>query len=171
MVQSFQSFAPNVDKSCFIHSSAQVIGNVSLGELASVWPNAVVRGDVNEIRIGRGTNVQDNCVLHVEHKLFPLHIGALVTIGHSAVLHGCRIEDECLIGIGAIVLNGAVVGRGSIIAAGTLVPEGAIIPAESVVMGVPGKVRRFVSAEEQGRFKENAQHYIELAKQYLGGAV
>ena len=169
MITPFKSFVPRISPTCFIHQSAQVIGNVEIGAYSSIWCNAVVRGDVNAIRIGQGSNIQDSCVLHVEHELFPLRIGDYVTVGHSAVLHGCAIEDECLIGIGAIVLNGANVGSGSVIAAGTLVPEGVAVPSGSVVMGVPGKVRRAVSQDEQLRFRLNAQHYIDLSKQYNGG--
>ncbi len=166
MVQSFGSFRPQVADSAFIHESAQVIGRVSIGGSSSVWCNAVLRGDVNTISIGVGTNIQDCCVLHVEHDQFPLTVGNHVTVGHSAVLHGCIVEDECVVGIGAIVLNGARIGRGSVVAAGAIVPEGVAIPAGSLVMGVPGKVRRAVSEAEQVRFRENAQHYIDLARQY-----
>ncbi|MEP7361803.1 MAG: gamma carbonic anhydrase family protein [Acidobacteriota bacterium] len=168
MISSFQSVVPQVASSSYIHESAQVIGKVSIGEFSSIWCNAVVRGDVNAIRIGRGTNIQDNCVLHVEHDQFALDIGDFVTVGHSAVVHGCVIEDECLIGIGAIILNGAKIGRGSIVAAGSLVAEGVSIPAASLVMGVPGKVRRGVLEAEQVRFRENAKHYVDLARRYKG---
>jgi carbonic anhydrase/acetyltransferase-like protein (isoleucine patch superfamily) len=166
MVKPFRSFSPQVAVSAFVHESAQVIGKVSIGASSSIWCNAVVRGDVNTISIGFGTNIQDNCVLHVEQDRFALTVGDFVTVGHSAVLHGCSVEDDCLIGIGAIVLNGARIGRGSVVAAGAIVAEGVEIPPGSLVMGVPGKVRRSVSEAEQVRFRENAQHYIELARQY-----
>lgn len=166
MIMPFKTFIPQIARSSYIHESAQVIGNVCIGEFSSIWCNAVIRGDVNAIRIGQGTNIQDNCVLHVEHELFRLEIGDYVTVGHSAVLHGCTVEDECLVGIGAIVLNGAVIGRGSVVAAGTVVPEGSVIPSASLVMGVPGKVRRKVTEDEQSRFRQNAQHYIRLAHEY-----
>jgi gamma-carbonic anhydrase len=162
MLRAYRGVMPTVAASAYIDPSAQVIGDVVVGDDASIWCNATVRGDVNYIRIGNGTNIQDNSVLHVEHDLFPLVIGDRVTVGHSVVLHGCFIEEDCLIGIGAIILNGARIGKGSVIAAGALVPEGAQIPAASLVMGVPGKVRREVSPEERERFRLNAGHYIEL---------
>ncbi|MBI3681922.1 MAG: gamma carbonic anhydrase family protein [Acidobacteria bacterium] len=166
MIRSFRGAVPKIAPSCYIDPSAQVIGDVVIGEQASVWPNAVVRGDVNWIRIGEGSNIQDNSVLHVDSDGFPLTIGDRVTVGHGCVLHGCTIEDECLIGIGAIVLNGARIGRGSVIAAGALVPEGAEIPPFSVAMGVPAKVKREVSRQERERFGINAEHYNELRRQY-----
>ena len=166
MIRSFRGKLPRVAASAYIDPSAQVIGDVSLGERSSIWPNAVVRGDVNAILIGDESNVQDNCVLHGDDGIPPLTIGDRVTIGHSVVLHGCQIEDDCLIGIGAIVLNNARIGAGSVIAAGALVPEGMQIPAGSLAMGVPAKVRREVSAEERERFRVNAQHYVELCAQY-----
>lgn len=166
MIRSFRGKVPQVAPSCFIDPSAQVIGDVHIGERSSVWPNATLRGDVNWIRIGQDTNVQDSSVLHVDSDGFPLTLGNHVTVGHSVVLHGCTVEDGCVIGIGAIVLNGARIGKGSVIAAGALVPEGMEVPAGSMVMGVPGKVRREVSAEEQERFRLNAEHYVELRQQY-----
>ena len=152
--------------SAYIDPSAQVIGDVSLGERSSIWPNAVVRGDVNAILIGDESNIQDNSVLHGDEGIPPLFIGNRVTVGHSVVLHGCHVEDDCLIGIGAIVLNNARIGAGSVIAAGALVPEGMQIPAGSLAMGVPAKVRREVSAEERERFQSGAQHYVELSQEF-----
>jgi carbonic anhydrase/acetyltransferase-like protein (isoleucine patch superfamily) len=166
MIRSFRGAIPKVAPSCYIDPSAQLIGDVTIGERSSVWPNATVRGDVHWIRIGEGTSIQDNSVLHVESGKHPLVVGNYVTVGHSAVLHGCTIEDDCIIGIGAIVLNGATVGKGSVIAAGALVSEGAQIPPGSLAMGVPAKVKREVSAEEQQRFRTNAEHYIELRQLY-----
>jgi gamma-carbonic anhydrase len=166
MIRSFRGALPQVAASAYIDPSAQVIGDVAVGERASVWCNATLRGDVNYIRIGEDTNIQDNSVLHVEDGLYPLLIGNRVTVGHSVVLHGCVIEDECLIGIGAIILNGASIGAGSVIAAGALIPEGMEVPSGSLVMGVPGKVRRPVSEGEKERFRVNAQHYVELRQHY-----
>ena len=160
MIRSYRGVLPTVAASAYVDSSAQVIGDVVIGERSSVWPNATLRGDVNTIRIGEETNVQDNSVLHVDEGLFPLTLGNRVTVGHAVVLHGCTVEDECLIGIGAIVLNGATVGAGSVIAAGAVVPEGMQIPPGSMVMGVPAKIRREVTAEEKERFRVNAQHYV-----------
>ena len=166
MIRSFRGITPKVAPSCYIDPSAQLIGDIVIGENSSVWPNATIRGDVHYIRIGETTSVQDNSVLHVEHQKHPLIIGSRVTIGHSVVLHGCTVEDDCLIGIGAIVLNGAVIGKGSVIAAGALVPEGMEIPAYSLVMGVPAKVKREVSEDERIRFRRNAEHYSDLRQAY-----
>src|ERR1700737_1117903 len=124
MIRAYRGVVPQIAASAYIDSSAQVIGDVTVGERSSVWPNSTLRGDVNRIRIGEETNVQDNSVLHVDEGAFPLILGDRVTVGHSVVLHGCQIEDECLIGIGAVVLNGAKIGKGSVIAAGALAPGG-----------------------------------------------
>src|SRR5579884_2290696 len=142
MLRAYRGAVPSVAASAYIDPSAQVIGNVTIGERASVWPNASLRGDVNSISIGDESNIQDNCTLHCDEGPFPLIIGKRVTVGHQAMLHGCTVEDDCLIGIGAIVLNGAVIGRGSIVAAAALVPEGVVIPPNSLAMGMPAKVRR-----------------------------
>jgi len=166
MIRAYRGTKPTIAASAYIDPSAQVIGDVTVGERASIWPNAVLRGDVNSIRIGDETNIQDNSTLHCDAGLYPLNIGNRVTVGHQAMLHGCTIEDECLIGIGAIVLNGARIGAGSVIAAATLVPEGAEIPARSMVMGVPAKVRRQITDAEVERFRLNTQHYVELAEIY-----
>src|SRR4051794_10558015 len=136
MIRAYRGVYPKVAASSYVDPSAQVIGDVEIGERASVWPNATIRGDVNRIRIGDESNVQDNSVIHVEHDLYPTIIGARVTIGHSVTLHGCIVEDDCLIGIGAIVLNGARIGVGTVVAAGALVPERMQIPPGSMVMGV-----------------------------------
>ena len=169
MLRNYRGIVPQVAGSAYVDPSAQVIGDVHIGEQSSVWCNTTLRGDVHSIRIGNGTSIQDNTVCHVEGGLYPLVVGNRVTVGHSAVLHGCTIEDECLIGIGAIILNGARIGKGSVIGAAALVPEGMQVPPGSMVMGVPGKVRREVTPEEQKRFKVNADHYIELAATYLEG--
>jgi carbonic anhydrase/acetyltransferase-like protein (isoleucine patch superfamily) len=166
MIRAFRGKVPQIAPSAYIDPSAQVIGDVAIGERASVWPNASIRGDVHSIRIGDESNIQDNSVLHADFPDFPLHIGRRVTVGHSVVLHGCTVEDEALIGIGVIVLNGARIGKGSVIAAGAVIPEGAEIPPYSLVMGVPGKVRREVTAEERERFRVNADHYLELCEEY-----
>ena len=150
----------------YVDPSAQVIGDVVIGERSSIWPNVSARGDTNVIRIGDETNIQDNSVLHCDPDPFALHIGDRVTVGHMAMLHGCTIEDDCLIGIGAVVLNGAKIGKGSVIAAGAVVPEGAEIPAGSMAMGVPAKVKRQVTEEERERFRANARHYVEAAQAY-----
>ena len=165
MIRAYRGIVPKIAASAYIDQSAQVIGDVVVGERSSIWPNVTARGDVNAIRIGNESNIQDNSVLHCDAG-FPLLIGDRVTAGHQVMLHGCTIEDECLIGIAAVVLNGAKIGRGSVIAAGAVVPEGAEIPPLSMVMGVPAKVKRPVTEEERERFRLNAEHYVELARTY-----
>jgi carbonic anhydrase/acetyltransferase-like protein (isoleucine patch superfamily) len=160
MLRSFRSVCPSVDPSAFIDSSAQVIGDVHIGPESSVWMNVVIRGDVNSIRIGARTNIQDLTMVHVMRETHPTVIGDNITVGHSAVVHGCTIEDRCLIGIGAILLNGCRIGTGSIVAAGTLVPEGFVVPPGSMVMGLPGKVRRPLTPEEDASIKWYADNYV-----------
>ena len=165
MIRPYRGIAPQIAPSAYVDPSAQLIGDVVVGEGSSIWPNASVRGDVGPIRIGSETSIQDNCALHLDTG-FPLTIGDRVTVGHSVTLHGCTIEDDSLIGIGAIVLNGARVGKGSVIAAGALVPEGMDVPPATLAMGVPAKPRRPVTPEEQSRFLEGARHYVERARIY-----
>ena len=160
MLRSYRSIHPTVHPSAFVDASAQVIGDVHLGAESSVWMNVVVRGDVHYIRIGARTNIQDLTMVHVMRETNPTVIGDNVTIGHGAVVHGCTIEDRCLIGMGAILLNGCVVGTGSIVAAGTLIPEGMVVPPGSMVMGVPGKVRRALTPEEDASIKWYADNYV-----------
>jgi len=166
MIRPYRGVVPKIAASAYIDPSAQVIGNVTVGERSSLWPGAVARGDVHSIRIGEESNIQDNSVLHCDAPDFPLEIGHRVTVGHMVMLHGCTVEDECVIGIGAVVLNGARVGKGSVIAAGAVVAEGMQVPPGSMVMGVPGKVKREVTAEEQQRFRENAKHYVDACQAY-----
>jgi carbonic anhydrase/acetyltransferase-like protein (isoleucine patch superfamily) len=168
MVRTYKDITPTVASSAFIDASAQVIGDVHVGDESSVWMNAVVRGDVNAIRIGRRTNVQDGTVVHVMREpSHPTIIGDEITIGHGAVVHGCTIEDRCLIGMGAILLNGVRVGAGSIIAAGTLLPEGTVVPPRSLVMGSPGKVRRAVREDEYEFIVQSAQNYVTYRLDYM----
>lgn len=152
---------PAVAETAWVAPTAAVIGDVTIGERTGVFYSAVVRGDTTTITIGEGSNLQDGVILHADPD-FPCKVGSGVSIGHAAVVHGCTIEDDCLIGMGAVVLNGAVVGRGSMVAAGAVVLEGAQIPPGSLVAGVPGKVRRELSAQEQAGLRENARHYTEL---------
>jgi carbonic anhydrase/acetyltransferase-like protein (isoleucine patch superfamily) len=166
MIRAYRGVVPKIAASAYIDPSAQIIGDVEIGERSSVWPNVTIRGDVNSIRIGEESNVQDNTVIHVEHDIYPTIVGNRVTVGHSATLHGCVIEDNCLIGIGAIVLNGATIGEGSVIAAGALVPERMQVPPNAMVMGVPAKVKRDLTAEERERFRENAQNYVKYRETY-----
>jgi carbonic anhydrase/acetyltransferase-like protein (isoleucine patch superfamily) len=166
MIRPFRGVLPQIAASAYIDPSAQVIGDVAVGERSSVWPNVSIRGDVNSIRIGEETSIQDNTVLHCDPVTFPLVIGNRVTVGHGAVIHGCTVEDESLIGIGAVVLNGARIGQGSVIAAGAVVPEGMQIPPGSMVMGIPAKVKRELTLDERDRFRQNAMRYVALAKIY-----
>jgi carbonic anhydrase/acetyltransferase-like protein (isoleucine patch superfamily) len=160
MLRAYRSVRPTVHPSAFVDISAQVIGDVHIGPESSVWMNVVVRGDVNYIRVGSRSNLQDLTLVHVMRNTHPTIIGDEVTIGHSAVVHGCRIEDRCLIGMGAILLNGCRIGTGSIVAAGTLVPEGMVVPPGSMVMGLPGKVRRVLTPEEDASIKWYADNYV-----------
>jgi carbonic anhydrase/acetyltransferase-like protein (isoleucine patch superfamily) len=169
MIRTFRGVAPQIAGSAYIDPSAQVIGDVMIGERSSIWPCASIRGDVGRITIGSESNIQDCSVLHMDEG-FPLVVGNRVTVGHSVTLHGCIVEDECLIGIGAVILNGARIGAGSVIAAGALVAEGVQVPSGSLVMGVPGKVRREVTAEEKRRFGEGVTHYVEKAQHYRDSA-
>jgi gamma-carbonic anhydrase len=166
MIRAYRGAVPKVAASAYIDPSAQVIGDVTVGERSSIWPGAVARGDVHSIRIGEETSIQDNSVLHCDAPDWPLTIGSRVTVGHRVVLHGCTVEDDCVIGIGSIVLNGARIGSGSVVAAGALVPEGMQVPPGSMVMGVPGKVRREITEQEKARFRENAQHYVDACRIY-----
>jgi carbonic anhydrase/acetyltransferase-like protein (isoleucine patch superfamily) len=154
----------------FIHPRATVLGDVTLGRGASIWPGAVLRGDTAPISIGDESNIQDGAIVHVDHGV-PATIGARSAVGHGAIVHGATVEDECLIAIGAIVLNGVHVGRGSIIAAGALCPEGLRIPPNSLVMGVPGKVVRQTTAEERERIARTVQSYLELQQAHRRGDV
>jgi carbonic anhydrase/acetyltransferase-like protein (isoleucine patch superfamily) len=157
---SFNGTAPEVDPAAWVAPTATLIGAVRIGARTGVYYGAVVRGDSAAIVIGDGSNLQDNVVVHADPG-FPATIGAGVSVGHAAVLHGCTVEDDCLIGMGAVVLNGAVIGRGSMIAAGAVVLEGAVIPAGSLVAGVPGKVRRELTAEERDGILRNASGYVD----------
>jgi carbonic anhydrase/acetyltransferase-like protein (isoleucine patch superfamily) len=160
MLRPYRSIYPTINPSAYVDVSAQIIGDVHVGAESSLWMNVVVRGDVNSIRIGSRSNIQDLTLVHVMRNTHPTVIGDEVTIGHSAVVHGCTIENRCLIGMGAILLNGCHIGEGSIVAAGTLVPEGVAIPPGSMVMGVPAKVRRQLSAEEDASIRWYADNYV-----------
>jgi carbonic anhydrase/acetyltransferase-like protein (isoleucine patch superfamily) len=167
MIRPYQGILPTVPASCYVDVSAQVIGDVVLGEHASVWMNAVVRGDVNYIRIGANSNVQDCAVLHGMRHVYPVILGDWVTIGHNATVHGCVLEDAVLIGMGACVLNDCRIGEGSIIAAGAVIPEHTTIPANSLVAGVPGKVRRTLGEEDRKLILKYATNYLDYTAIYL----
>lgn len=167
MLRPYKGIWPKLGERVYVDASAQVIGDVELGGHASVWMNAVIRGDVHSIRIGAYTNVQDCCVIHVFKEQHTTVIADHVTVGHSVTLHGCRVDSWCLIGMGATVLNDAHVGAESIVAAQTLVPEGMVIPPRSLVMGVPGKVRRVLTEEELKGLRVSADNYYQYKETYL----
>jgi len=167
MIRSFKGTSPTIPVSCYVDESAQIIGDVVLGEHASVWMNAVVRGDVYAIRIGAYSNVQDCSVLHGMKNKYGVTVGEYVTVGHSVTLHGCTIEDRCLIGMGSIVLNGARIGAGSIIGAGALIPEKTVVEPGSLWLGSPGKFRRKLKPEEQDTIMEYAKNYLGYKETYL----
>ena len=161
MIRPFRSTVPTVAPSAYVDVSAQVVGDVHIGAESSIWMNVVVRGDVNRIRIGARTNIHDLTLVHVMREpSHPTSIGDDVTIGHSAVIHGCTIEDRCLIGMGTVLLNGCRIGTGSIVAAGALVPEGMVVPPGSMVMGMPAKVKRALTPEEDASIKWYADNYV-----------
>jgi carbonic anhydrase/acetyltransferase-like protein (isoleucine patch superfamily) len=167
MIRPYKGIRPKVGQGVFVDSSAAVIGDVEIGDESSIWMGCVVRGDVNCIRIGVRTNIQDLTVIHVSGGMYQTIVGNEVTVGHAAVLHGCRVDDGCLIGIGARVLDGAHVGAGAIVAAGSLVPEGRVIPAGRLWMGVPARDVREVSEAERGRVLGYAVAYVALKNDYL----
>jgi carbonic anhydrase/acetyltransferase-like protein (isoleucine patch superfamily) len=158
----------SIDPSAFIHPLAAVMGDVTLGARASVWPTAVIRADSAAITVGADTNVQDGAVLHVDRG-FPMVIGARVSIGHRAVLHGATVEDDCLIAMGAILLNGVVVGAGSLVGAGAVCREGMRIPPRSVVLGVPARVARDATSEITDRIRRTMESYLLLQAEYRAG--
>jgi len=164
----FDSHEPLVPSSAYVAPSATLVGQVTLGENTVIMFGAVLRADRDAISLGEGSNLQDNVVVHGDPG-FPARIGSGVSVGHSAVVHGATIEDDCLIGMNATVLNGSVVGRGSLVAAGSVVLEGEIIPPRSIVAGVPGKVRRSLTDEEHEAIRNNALTYQELGRTYREG--
>ncbi len=167
MIRSYKGITPTVTSSCYVDDSAQLIGDVVLGENASVWMNAVLRGDVHSIRVGANSNIQDCSVLHGMLNKWPVIVGDWVTVGHSVTLHGCVVEDQCLIGMGVVILNGARIGAGSIIAAGTLIPEGTVVEPRSLWMGVPGKLRKQLKDEDQEMILRYGRNYIGYKDSYL----
>lgn len=166
MIKEFQGIKPHIDKDAYVAENASLIGDVSIGQGSSIWYNAVLRGDIENITIGKYSNIQDNATLHTGYNI-PTKIGDYTVVGHNAIVHGASIGDNCLVGMGAIILNGAKVGDNCIIAAGTLVTENKIIPANSLVIGSPGKVIRQVSEDEIKAVKDNALEYNSLYKKYI----
>lgn len=173
-IMDYQGIAPQLGHGVYVHPAACVIGDVVLGDDVSIWPGAVVRGDVNHIRVGAGSNIQDGSVLHVSHKSSwdpagaPLVIGSHVTVGHKVILHGCTIADECLIGMGAIVMDKVIVEPRVLIGAGSLVPEGKVLESGHLYLGSPARKVRSLSERELTHFMYSAQHYIRLKNNYMG---
>ena len=165
-IERYENFTPSIAPTAFVAASADLIGRVSVGDEGSVWYNATIRGDINEIVIGPRSNVQDNAVLHVSEDL-GTYLGEFVTVGHSAILHACTVKDEVLVGMGAIVLDGSVIGERSIIGAGSLVTGGTVIPPGSLVIGSPAKVVRTLSLDEQAKVKIWAEKYIVQRRKFL----
>ncbi|MGA2546750.1 MAG: gamma carbonic anhydrase family protein [Rectinemataceae bacterium] len=168
MVHSFEGERPEISRAAFIAWNAEISGRVSLGEGASVWYGAVLRGDVAAISVGAGSNVQDGAVLHVDHGI-PCVVGDQVTIGHRAVVHACKVGDRCLIGMGAVILNRAVIGEDSIVGAGALVTQGKVFPPRSMILGSPAKALRPLSDEEVSDLPAHAEDYVDLARRTSSG--
>ncbi len=166
MIRDFQDKTPKIHETCFVAENATVIGQVELAENVNVWYGTVLRGDVNFIRIGKNTNIQDNTVVHVESNGHPTIIGENVTIGHGAIVHACTVGDHSLIGMGAIVLDGAVIGENVILGAGALVPPGKTIPDNSLAVGSPAKVIRTLSEDEIPKRISHAERYVALAEKH-----
>ena len=162
---NFESNYPQIGQNVFIAESADVIGQVTIKKEASIWFSSVLRGDINRISIGRGTNIQDNVTIHVD-RTDATFIGDYVTVGHNAVIHGCTIQDRCLIGMGAIILNGAVIGEDSIVGAGALVTQGKVFPPGSLILGSPAKFVRSLTIKEKQKIVSSANNYIQLSAQY-----
>lgn len=164
---SFKGVQPVIDPSVYVAPGAVIIGDVVIGPQSSIWFGTVVRADVHYIRIGAQTNIQDQCILHVTGGTYPLNVGDRITVGHRAIIHGCTIEEGCLIGMGAVLLDGCHVGAEAIVAAGSVVSEGNRIPSRTLAMGVPAEPRREITEKELARARDSTSHYIELAQIYL----
>ncbi len=166
MIEAFKGIMPTIDKESFVHKDTTVIGKAKIGKKVSIWPGVVIRGDEAEIEVGELSNIQDNSVLHCGEDV-PTIIGKYVTVGHKCILHSCKVEDFCLIGMGATVLDGAVIGEGSVVGAGALVTRNTVIPPNSLVLGIPAKVVKQLDEKAMEKQKAHATHYWELAKNYL----
>lgn len=169
MIRTYQGIRPKIAASAFIEETAVVIGDVVIGDESSVWFNTVIRGDVHFIRIGNRTNIQDLCVVHVSHDIYPTTLGDDVTVGHHVVLHGCTIKDRVLVGMGAILMDGVVIGEDCIVGAGALITEQTVVPPKSLLLGSPAKIKRSVTDKELAWIRESAENYVRYAKQYLSG--
>jgi carbonic anhydrase/acetyltransferase-like protein (isoleucine patch superfamily) len=166
IIRPFGGKAPRLHESAFAVDDAVIIGDVDVGERSSIWFGAVVRGDVNHIRIGARTNVQDHCVVHVTGHTHPTVVGDDVTLGHRVTLHGCTVKDRCLVGIGSVIMDGAVVGEDAMVGAGSLVPPGMVVPPGMLAIGSPAKVKRLLTPEEVAYFRKSAANYAAYAEQY-----
>jgi len=166
-IRPFSEARPRFGRRVFVASTAVIVGDVELADDVNVWYGAVLRADLNHIRVGARSNIQDGAVVHVDEPDAPTVVAEDVTVGHAAVLHGCRVERGALIGMGAVVLNGACVGEEAVVAAGALVPPGMVVPPRSLVAGVPGKVRRELGEEELAHVRRGVRVYLELKSRYL----
>jgi carbonic anhydrase/acetyltransferase-like protein (isoleucine patch superfamily) len=167
MIRRYQGHVPKIPASCYVDESAQVIGDVTMGEHSSVWMNAVLRGDVHSIRVGACSNVQDCAVLHGQRNLYTVNVGDWVTIGHNATVHGCTVEDAVLVGIGVVILNDCRIGEGAILAAGTVLPEHTVVPPRTLWAGVPGKQRRTLDDKDRELILQYAKNYLDYVEIYL----
>ena len=167
MISQFQNKSPVIPNSCYISQTVDIIGDVTLGEDVNIWFGTVIRGDMNYIKIGQRTNIQDNSTIHVTTQTAPTIIGENVTIGHNAIIHGCKINDNCLIGMGSIIMDNAQIGEGSIIGAGSVITENTIIPPMSLCLGIPGKIIRKVTKNEFNEILARAEYYVQFSKKYF----
>ncbi len=165
MLQKFRDKYPQTEKAAFVAENATLIGDIVLEEDATVWFGAVLRGDSGTIKIGKGANIQDNCTLHRDANS-PLNVGENVTVGHNVILHGCTVEDNCLIGMGAVIMNDAVIGRNSIVGAGALITEGKVFPPNSLILGSPAKAKGQIDEKAMNMIRDAAEHYIHLGREY-----
>jgi carbonic anhydrase/acetyltransferase-like protein (isoleucine patch superfamily) len=167
MIRRYQGHVPKIPANCYVDESAQVIGDVTLGEHSSVWMNAVLRGDVHSIRLGANSNVQDCAVLHGQRHLYSVTVGDWVTIGHNATVHGCTVEDAVLVGMGVVILNDCRIGEGSILAAGAVLPEHTVVPPRTLWAGVPAKQRRTLEDKDRELILQYAKNYLDYVEIYL----
>ncbi|MBX3135936.1 gamma carbonic anhydrase family protein [Candidatus Obscuribacterales bacterium] len=170
MLYRYLEFRPDIDKSVFIAPNAVVIGQVTIASGASIWFHTLIRGDINTIEIGKNSNIQDGCTMHVTNE-HPVKIEERVTVGHNVILHGCHVKSDCLIGMGSILLDGVVINEGCLVAAGSVISPNTVVPANSLVMGVPGKVIRTLSESERQRMSQNWKSYVEYSKSYQDASV